>query len=122
MRRRLTPLPPLAQPCLRLRGGGGDGGATGAESRSSYLEMYKEKKTGEMRSALAPACLRAHARALTRAALLRASAARQMDAREEQLATWTCCRLTRQPLGGVDGKQPVVRARGAAVTRSRCAR
>ena len=33
-----------------------------------------------------------------------------MDAREEQLATWTCCRLTRQPLGGVDGKQPVVRA------------
>jgi hypothetical protein len=29
---------------LRLRGGGGDGGATGAESRSSYLEMYMEKK------------------------------------------------------------------------------
>jgi hypothetical protein len=29
---------------LRLRGGGGDGGSTGAESRSSYLEMYKTKK------------------------------------------------------------------------------
>jgi molybdenum-dependent DNA-binding transcriptional regulator ModE len=28
----------------RIRGGGGDGGSTGAESRSSYLEMYKEKK------------------------------------------------------------------------------
>jgi hypothetical protein len=35
--------------CLRLRGGGGDGGATGAESRSSYLEMYKTQKTGEVR-------------------------------------------------------------------------
>jgi hypothetical protein len=29
---------------LRLRGGGGDGGSTGAESRSSYLEMYAVKK------------------------------------------------------------------------------
>ena len=29
---------------LRLRGGGGDGGATGAESRISYLEMYASKK------------------------------------------------------------------------------
>eukprot|EP00892_Ulva_mutabilis_P012874 jgi/Ulvmu1/995/UM103_0023.1 len=29
---------------VRLRGAGGDGGSTGAESRSSYLEMYKEKK------------------------------------------------------------------------------
>lgn len=28
----------------RLRGGGGDGGSTGAESRSCYLEMYAEKK------------------------------------------------------------------------------
>jgi hypothetical protein len=28
----------------RLRGGGGDGGATGAESRVSYLEMYMSKK------------------------------------------------------------------------------
>lgn len=29
---------------LRLRGGGGDGGATGAESRDCYLKMYAEKK------------------------------------------------------------------------------
>ena len=29
---------------MRLRGGGGDGGSTGAESRDSYLQMYKEKK------------------------------------------------------------------------------
>lgn len=28
----------------RLLGGGGDGGSTGAESRSCYLEMYAEKK------------------------------------------------------------------------------
>ena len=27
-----------------LQGGGGDGGSTGAESRSAYLEMYAEKK------------------------------------------------------------------------------
>jgi hypothetical protein len=29
---------------LRCRGGGGDGGSTGAESRSCYLEMYKGKQ------------------------------------------------------------------------------
>ncbi|KAJ7538274.1 hypothetical protein O6H91_11G041600 [Diphasiastrum complanatum] len=29
---------------FRLRGGGGDGGATGAESRDCYLKMYQEKK------------------------------------------------------------------------------
>ena len=28
----------------RLLGGGGDGGSTGAESRSCYLEMYAGKK------------------------------------------------------------------------------
>lgn len=33
----------------RLRGGGGDGGSTGAESRSSYLEMYMEKKADQVR-------------------------------------------------------------------------
>ena len=32
----------------------------------------------------------------------------QMDAREELLALWTCCRLTRQPLGGEDGTRDVV--------------
>ena len=35
---------------LRLRGGGGDGGSTGAESRSSYLEMYREKRDDKARS------------------------------------------------------------------------
>lgn len=34
---------------LRLRGGGGDGGATGAESRISYLEMYASKKADKVR-------------------------------------------------------------------------
>lgn len=38
-----------AAPMLRLRGGGGDGGSTGAESRSSYLEMYMEKKVDKVR-------------------------------------------------------------------------
>ena len=66
------------QVSLRLLGGGGDGGATGAESRSSYLEMYKEQSTGKL------------------------------DAREELLAVWTLCRLTRSPLGGPDGRRQVV--------------
>ena len=37
---------------LRLRGGGGDGGSTGAESRASYLEMYATKKPSKARLAL----------------------------------------------------------------------
>ena len=41
----------------RLRGGGGDGGATGAESRVSYLEMYMSKKPDKVCSALpVPPC------------------------------------------------------------------
>jgi Rtf2 RING-finger len=28
----------------RARGGGGDGGSTGAENRAAYLEMYAERK------------------------------------------------------------------------------
>ncbi|KAG2454878.1 hypothetical protein HYH02_000709 [Chlamydomonas schloesseri] len=32
----------------RLRGGGGDGGSTGAESRSCYLEMYANKKADKV--------------------------------------------------------------------------
>ena len=47
---------------LRLRGGGGDGGATGAESRISYLEMYASKKPDKvcplMSSFLKPFCER----------------------------------------------------------------
>jgi hypothetical protein len=33
---------------LRLRGGGGDGGSTGAESRSCYLEMYAVSSGAEL--------------------------------------------------------------------------
>lgn len=33
---------------LRLVGGGGDGGSTGAESRDCYLDMYKEKKASKV--------------------------------------------------------------------------
>ena len=47
---------------LRLRGGGGDGGATGAESRDCYLSMYLDKKpdkydTREVQLARATKCL-----------------------------------------------------------------
>ncbi|KAK9814475.1 hypothetical protein WJX72_006506 [[Myrmecia] bisecta] len=52
----------------RLRGGGGDGGSTGAESRSSYLEMYLEKKPDKVNPA------------------------------EEKLARWTSCQLSGEPL------------------------
>ncbi len=40
----LATAPPVLQVLSRLRGGGGDGGSTGAESRSCYLEMYQGKK------------------------------------------------------------------------------
>ena len=43
MQDQLVPVP-SAGCTLRLRGGGGDGGSTGAESRSSYLEMYRERR------------------------------------------------------------------------------
>lgn len=32
----------------RVRGGGGDGGSTGAENRTAYMEMYKRKKVGDL--------------------------------------------------------------------------
>eukprot|EP00884_Botryococcus_braunii_P009402 jgi/Botrbrau1/18463/Bobra.0072s0046.1 len=61
---------PGCQLCLhaRLRGGGGDGGSTGAESRSSYLEMYQDKKPDKVNPA------------------------------EELRARWTTCRLSGLPL------------------------
>jgi hypothetical protein len=40
---------------LRALGGGGDGGSTGAESRSSYLEMYASDKPDAIDPALAAA-------------------------------------------------------------------
>mmetsp|Transcript_4821 Transcript_4821/g.8320 ORF Transcript_4821/g.8320 Transcript_4821/m.8320 type:complete len:323 (+) Transcript_4821:127-1095(+) len=56
---------------LRLRGGGGDGGATGAESRSSYLEMYAQKKPDKH------------------------------DLTEEKLAAAIQCHLTHEPLSEI---------------------
>lgn len=52
----------------RLRGGGGDGGSTGAESRSCYLEMYAGKKRDKV------------------------------NPEEERLARWTTCQLSGMPL------------------------
>ncbi|GMH42252.1 hypothetical protein BSKO_10171 [Bryopsis sp. KO-2023] len=52
----------------RFRGGGGDGGSTGAESRDCYLDMYKEKR------------------------------ASKVDASEEKLAKWTRCQLSGEAL------------------------
>ena len=45
---------PLPSVCCRVRslGGGGDGGSTGAESRSSYLEMYAAAKPDSVDPAL----------------------------------------------------------------------
>lgn len=73
----------------RLRGGGGDGGSTGAESRDCYLEMYKGKKRDKVNPA------------------------------EEKLAKWTTCHLSGEPLsppccadelGNLYNKDAVVRA------------
>lgn len=74
---------------LRLRGGGGDGGATGAESRDCYLNMYLEKKPDKI------------------------------DPNEQRLSKWTNCALTNEPLkhpvvvdllGNVFNKEALVEA------------
>jgi hypothetical protein len=41
----------LLQLSARLLGGGGDGGSTGAESRSCYLEMYLQRKPDKVNPA-----------------------------------------------------------------------
>ncbi|GBG87083.1 hypothetical protein CBR_g44540 [Chara braunii] len=73
---------------LPLRGGGGDGGATGAESRDCYLKMYAEKKPDKV------------------------------DPKDARLAKWSRCCLTSeglQPpcaidyLGNLFNKENVVR-------------
>jgi Rtf2 RING-finger len=111
----------------RLRGGGGDGGATGAESRSSYLEMYLEKKPDKvwisqplhpifsgrpMRKSPAWSgsyntvfvlhllLLSRASRALFHCERLRG---RQVDPAEERLAKWTRCQLSGEQL-----QEPVV--------------
>lgn len=74
---------------LRLRGGGGDGGSTGAESRSSYLAMYREHRPDSV------------------------------NPEEERLARWTTCQLSGMPLqaplvcdeiGNIYNKDAVIRA------------
>ncbi|CAL0307073.1 unnamed protein product [Lupinus luteus] len=52
----------------RLFGGGGDGGATGAESRDCYLNMYAEKKPDKV------------------------------DPNEQRLSKWLNCALSNEPL------------------------
>ncbi|KAL6606071.1 hypothetical protein ACP70R_041724 [Stipagrostis hirtigluma subsp. patula] len=68
---RVAALPPSASIQLRLRalrGGGGDGGATGAESRDCYLSMYLAKKPDKA------------------------------DPNETRLSRFTCCALSGEPL------------------------
>ncbi|XP_008794332.2 replication termination factor 2-like [Phoenix dactylifera] len=74
---------------LRLRGGGGDGGATGAESRDCYLNMYAIKKPDKV------------------------------DPNETRLSKWTTCALSAEPLsppcvidrlGNLFNKEPLVEA------------
>ncbi|KAJ3689025.1 hypothetical protein LUZ61_018189 [Rhynchospora tenuis] len=74
---------------LRLRGGGGDGGATGAESRDCYLSMYLAKKPDKV------------------------------DPNETRLSKWTTCALSGEPLvhpvvidrlGNLFNKEPLVEA------------
>ncbi|TKY54715.1 RTF protein [Spatholobus suberectus] len=66
----LSQFPPLSALSLRsrLRGGGGDGGATGAESRDCYLNMYAEKKPDKV------------------------------DPNEQRLSKWLNCALSNEPL------------------------
>ncbi|KAL2338502.1 hypothetical protein Fmac_012948 [Flemingia macrophylla] len=66
----LSRFPPLSTLSLRHRllGGGGDGGATGAESRDCYLNMYAEKKPDKV------------------------------DPNEQRLSKWHNCALSNEPL------------------------
>lgn len=84
----VSPLSTLVLRC-RLRGGGGDGGATGAESRDCYLNMYAEKKPDKV------------------------------DPNEQRLSKWLNCALSSEPLrepcvvdklGNIFNKQALVEA------------
>lgn len=97
-----------------MRGGGGDGGATGAESRSCYLEMYADNGgTGFSRKMES---LGGFIKYTTQ------STVRDRDEREEDLARWFNCTLTEEPLeegegavvvdrlGSLFNKEPVLKA------------
>ncbi|XP_030523676.1 replication termination factor 2 [Rhodamnia argentea] len=84
----VSPLSTLVLRC-RLRGGGGDGGATGAESRDCYLNMYAVKKPDKV------------------------------DPNEQRLSRWMNCALSCEPLrepcvvdklGNIFNKQALVEA------------
>lgn len=100
--------------CRALPGGGGDGGATGAESRSCYLEMYADNGgTGFSRKMES---LGGFIKYTTQ------STVRDRDEREEELARWFNCTLTEEPLeegegavvvdrlGNLFNKEPVLKA------------
>lgn len=53
---------------VQMRGGGGDGGSTGAEDRRAWLEMYQSKKNDKV------------------------------DPEEARLAQWTACHISGMPL------------------------
>jgi hypothetical protein len=97
------------------RGGGGDGGATGAESRSCYLEMYAEG--GGQGFSRKQESLGGFVRYSTQSTI------RDRDEREEDLARWFNCTLTEEPLddtregavvidrlGSLFNKEPVLKA------------
>ena len=97
-----------------MRGGGGDGGATGAESRSCYLEMYADG--GGQGFSRKQESLGGFVRYSTQ------STVRDRDEREEDLARWFNCTLTEEPLdtregavvvdklGSLFNKEPVLKA------------
>ena len=97
-----------------MRGGGGDGGATGAESRSCYLEMYADG--GGQGFSRKQESLGGFVRYSTQ------STVRDRDEREEDLARWFNCTLTEEPLetregavvidrlGSLFNKEPVIKA------------
>ncbi|KAK1293629.1 hypothetical protein QJS10_CPB17g00222 [Acorus calamus] len=88
----LSGIPPHSTLTLRSRallGGGGDGGATGAESRDCYLKMYATKKPDKA------------------------------DPNEARISRWTTCALSSEPLqppcvvdrlGNVFNKETLVQA------------
>jgi hypothetical protein len=102
--------------CRALRGGGGDGGATGAESRSCYLEMYADNGGAHGGFSRKLESLGGFIKYTTQ------STVRDRDEREEDLARWFNCTLTEEPLeegegavvvdrlGSLFNKEPVLKA------------
>jgi len=74
-----------------LLGGGGDGGATGAESRSAYLDMYADRQNA--RESIG-GFVRYTACGTTK----------ERDLGEEEISRWFTCALTEENLGGGDNE------------------